>query len=232
MIDTHCHLLPSLDDGPSSDEQAVELAGELVRAGVTAILCTPHFNRRYPTSHEAAREQLDSLQRILPEHEIHVRLELGAEIGPAKALDARDDELVIRAIAQRWLLVELEPDTPVGALSLLCDRVDAVGLLPVFAHPERCRAIQRDPAALVEARERGALAQVVASSLGGSWGRTISSTAWGLLASGRADLVGSDSHRPGSKRPLASVLLELEQRLGAHEARRLLVDTPGTIVNG
>lgn len=230
MIDTHCHLLPSLDDGPPNDAEALALADELVKAGVTTIVCTPHFNRRYPTDHAAARKQLVRLRRLLPESGLDVRLELAAEVGPAAALDSVDEELLPRAIGGRSLLVELEPSTPAAVILLLCDRVAEIGLTPVLAHPERCRAVQRDSGALTAARDRGALVQVVASSLAGSWGRTIARTAWALVASGRADLVGSDAHRAGSQRPLARVLHELEERLGPAEAGRLLVDTPRSIV--
>jgi len=232
MIDTHCHLLPRLDDGPSSDEDAVALAGELVQAGATTIVCTPHFNRRYPTDHEAARERLTHMRTVLADSGLEVQLELAAEVGPATALDGGDEELQRRAISGRFLLVELEPETPAGVLPVLCERVEGLGLTAVFAHPERCRAIQRDLQPLAQARERGALAQVVAPSLGGSWGHTTARTAWALVASARADLVGSDAHRPGLRQRLGRVLRELEERVGAAEAHRLLVETPHAIVVG
>src|SRR5262249_38215395 len=232
MIDTHCHLLPGLDDGPASDSDAVALAQDLVQSGVTAIVCTPHFNRRYPTAHDDAWDRLAHLRTLLAGCDVEVELGLGAEVGPATALDGDDEELTRRAISGRFLLVELEPGTPVGVLPILCDRVEGLGLTAVLAHPERCRAVQRDLQSLSQARERGALAQVVASSLGGSWGSTIARTAWTLGVSGRADLVGSDAHRPGLRERLGRVLRELEERIGATEANRLLVETPRTIVEG
>ncbi len=232
MIDTHCHLLPRLDDGPSSDADAVALAEELVQAGATTIVCTPHFNRRYPTDHEVARERLTYMRTLLADSGLEVELELAAEIGPATALNGGDDELQQRAISGRFLLVELEPETPAGVLPVLCERVEGLELTAVFAHPERCRAVQRDLRALSQARERGALVQVVASSLGGSWGHTTARTAWALVASARADLVGSDAHRPGLGQGIGRVLRELEERVGAVEAHRLLVETPHAMVVG
>ena len=34
MIDTHCHLLPALDDGPPGRAETLALASALQRAGV------------------------------------------------------------------------------------------------------------------------------------------------------------------------------------------------------
>ena len=44
MIDTHCHLLPAVDDGTRDNAEALELARELVNAGVRHVVCTSHFS--------------------------------------------------------------------------------------------------------------------------------------------------------------------------------------------
>lgn len=233
MIDTHCHLLPGLDDGARNAGETIELAAELAKAGVTAIVCTPHFTRRYPTDHDAALAALDDVRSLLAENEIAVELELAAEVGPSAALDAPDAELERRAIARRFLLVELEPDTPGQFLAAAVERLADVQLTPVFAHPERCRAVQRNTQTLVAARERGALAQVVATSLAGAWGPTVEHAAWMLVASGRADLVASDAHRPDRPREgLAPVLGALREKLGTDETTRLVEDAPGQLWRG
>ena len=41
MIDTHCHLVPGVDDGPADLVEALELARALVGDGVSAVVCTP-----------------------------------------------------------------------------------------------------------------------------------------------------------------------------------------------
>jgi protein-tyrosine phosphatase len=233
VIDTHCHLLPRLDDGPRSPEEAVELARELVQAGVTSIVCTPHFTRRYRTAHAEAVIQLKIMRDALAAAEIQLELALAAEIGPNAALEADEADLRARAIAERFLLVELEPGTPAAFLSLCADRMDSLGLVPVFAHPERCRAVQRDPSAIGEARARGAVVQVVATSLGGAWGSTVSHAAWAFVAAGRADIVASDSHRPRRTREaLRPVLDALLDKLGTAETHRLTELAPAQICQG
>jgi protein-tyrosine phosphatase len=233
VIDTHCHLLPELDDGPRSLDEAIELARELEAAGVTAAVCTPHFTRRYPTDHQAAQDRLEQLREALRGAALRLELTLAAEVGPNAALEAGDDTLRVRAIAGRFLLVELVPDTPGGFPSLCAERLEPLGLTPVFAHPERCRAIQRDPSVLADARERGAAVQVVAPSLAGAWGSTVARAAWSFVAAGRADLVASDAHRPGSTRgALRPVLESLRERIGRAETARLTEDGPARLCAG
>jgi protein-tyrosine phosphatase len=231
VIDTHCHLLPELDDGPRDLAESIVLAGELHDAGVTGVVCTPHFNRRFPTGYEEATRQLARLREALEAAGIELELMLAAELGPNAAIETQEDELVRRAIAGRFLLVELEPGTPATFLGLCAERLDGMSLVPVFAHPERCRAIQRDASTLGEARARGGLVQVVATSLAGAWGRTVARAAWSFVASGRADLVASDAHRPG-RQTLAQVLASLTDRAGAPTANRLTETAPRGLWNG
>jgi protein-tyrosine phosphatase len=231
VIDTHCHLLPELDDGPRDLAESLELARELHDAGVRAVVCTPHFNRRFPTDYDAASSQLARLREALEPAGIELELKLAAELGPNAAIETSGDELLRRAIAGRFLLVELEPSTPASFLGLCAERLAELSLVPVFAHPERCRAIQRDASTLAEARAQGGLVQVVATSLAGAWGRTVGRAAWSFVASGRADIVASDAHRPG-RRALSHVLAALAEKAGAPVAERLTATTPGLLWDG
>ena len=46
MIDLHSHILPGLDDGAASLEQAVEMVRIAARCGTTGIVASPHANLR------------------------------------------------------------------------------------------------------------------------------------------------------------------------------------------
>jgi protein-tyrosine phosphatase len=230
MIDTHCHLLRGLDDGPKTLEESVALARELVEAGVRTVVCTPHLSRQYPTDFDLADERLAELETALATEELELELLLAAEIGPEQLLRCDPEELRRRAIGSRFVLVELEPATPSAFPPLATAHLAENDLVPVFAHPERCRAVQRDLSLVDSVRAHGARAQIVASSVAGSWGETIRHAAWALLSSGRADLVASDSHRPHRSNNLAAVLFELAERLGEPEVRRLTVEVPGLLL--
>ncbi|MBQ5660474.1 MAG: protein tyrosine phosphatase, partial [Lachnospiraceae bacterium] len=59
MIDIHAHILPGVDDGARSMEEACELVNRLIEAGFTAIIATPHYSRRRGTEgYEAIFQEL------------------------------------------------------------------------------------------------------------------------------------------------------------------------------
>ena len=86
---------------------------------------------------------------------------------------ADDEQLLARSISRRFLLVKLLPDTAAITLETISDLLPGLDLAPIFAHPERCRALRRGLSPLDDARRQGALVQVVAASLLGRWGADI-----------------------------------------------------------
>jgi protein-tyrosine phosphatase len=201
-----------------------------VEAGINTVLCTPHFSRRYPTDHEQARMLLRSLGSELGSAGLRMRLQLGAEIGPAAAVEASDLELRRRRLANGYLLVELAPDTPAGMVDAVMARLAGFGLKPVFAHPERCRAVRAHPHILDPARSSGALVQVVARSLAGSSGGETAGFAWRLLESGRVDVLASDAHRVRHVDQLKRALGAMSERLGANKVRELTEINPARLM--
>lgn len=233
MIDTHCHLLPGLDDGPRTETEAVQLARRLVADGTTRVLCTPHFSRMFPTRHGDAVAALDRLRPQLAAGEIPLELELAAEIGPAAAVSEPVTELMQRSISGRFLLVEILPDTPAFTLETCVDRLAESGLTAIFAHPERSGELARDLSAVDEVRNAGSLVQVVAPSLLGRWGPTVEGTAWRLLEAGQVDLLASDAHGVRRRRPhLREAAALVAARIGGSAVRLLTEINPAAVLRG
>jgi protein-tyrosine phosphatase len=231
VIDTHCHLLPGLDDGPQTVDGSLALARSLVADGVSLVLCTPHYSRMFPTRQTDSADRLVTLRQALTETSLALEVELAAEIGPAYAVSSPLTELQKRAIGGRYLLVEVLPDSPGGLFDAVHDRLEEVGLVPIFAHPERCRAVQRHPTLIEDARRRGALVQIVAPSLIRRWGRGVASAAWGLLGAGWVDLLGSDAH--GARRRgvhLAEAVELIRGRFGPELAEDLVQRNPARVL--
>jgi protein-tyrosine phosphatase len=233
VIDTHCHLLPALDDGPSSHADSIQLARMLAAEGVTRVLCTPHYSARYPTSTTRASERIERLRGDLAAIGIQLELALAAEVSVERVLHASADELDGRSVAGRFVLVELASDVPRGGPAAVADRLEGQGLAPVFAHPERWLANRHAIDVLDELCSRGAWLQVVAASLVGSSRPEVWETAWELVASGRADVVASDAHRAGGRRVQLRALADLlDSRAGPSRRRDLLEDAPGRLLAG
>lgn len=57
LVDIHNHILPGLDDGPDSLEEALLLAKNAVANGITHVIATPHHrNRKYLNPPIAVKE--------------------------------------------------------------------------------------------------------------------------------------------------------------------------------
>lgn len=232
MVDTHCHLLPGLDDGPRRIPDAVELAGELTSAGVRAVLCTPHYTRQWPTDHDAALRAHAELRPALDAAGLALETTVAAEVGTAFAVTRPLEELARRAVG-RYVVIEIYADTPAPYVETVVDRLAEAELLPVFAHPELARFVDRRPEIFDEARARGALVQVLAPGLVGFWGPDVEANAWDLLEADRADLVASDAH--GRRRPashLARAAELIERRLGPDARAELTDRRPAALIAG
>jgi protein-tyrosine phosphatase len=233
LIDTHCHLLPRLDDGPGSEAEAVDLARRLVEDGTRHVLCTPHFSNLFPTVHADVVDRLHGLAPLLEAAGVRLELSVAAEIGPGFAASASLDELLERTIDGRFALVEVLADTTPTALVAIRERFAEAGVRLILGHPERCRALHRHPGILDRLREEGALLQVVAPSLLGRWGRNVEAAAWRLVDTGRADLLGSDAHGMKRRRPhLREACRLIERRLGGGVVAALTEHGPASVLDG
>lgn len=231
MIDTHCHLLPGLDDGPRTPRESLELAESLVRDGVDGVVCTPHYSSQFPTSQAEAAARLEELR---PELEgIGLTATLAAEVSPGHAVSAPLEELRARAIGGRWLLVEVLRDTPTAFFGSVFARLEEIALVPVFGHPERCRVVQRSARVADRILHDGGILQVVAPSLIGRFGDDAAAAGWRLVDTGRAALVASDAH--GTRRRschLGDARRLVAGRLGDAAAGELTEHNPALVLAG
>lgn len=202
MVDLHCHLLPFVDDGPASVEQALRLAEQAANEGVTRIIATPHlFHPQFETTDVDVRLTASELNVLLkqrnipitvyPGHEVRLTGELIEEVKTGVALSLADS---------RYLLVEF-PSTgiPSYARQVFAELISD-GYIPVIAHPEKNKAIIQNPALLFDLISNGAISQVTCASLIGKYGKDVQRFAVALLESGLAHLVASDAHHV-EKRP-------------------------------
>jgi protein-tyrosine phosphatase len=198
MIDLHSHVLPGIDDGPRTEDEAVELARTAAGSGISVIAATPHLRADHPgvVPMELA-VRCNRLQARLDNETIPVQLVPAGELDLHWAQTADDDELRLVSYGQRgtWLLVE----TPYGSLSDLFEellfKLTARGFRTVLAHPERNPSLQRRPERIRALVERGALVQVTAHALAAAGRRDPARRlAEALIRQSLAHVLASDAH--------------------------------------
>ncbi len=198
MIDLHTHILPGVDDGARTLEDALDMARAFVEDGVTAVAATPHVRDEFPTSADRMLRAVASLQRTLDRESIPLVVLPGAEVavGWVEQLDESELRRLTLAASGRYLLVETPYSGWPAAIVEQLRRLLVAGFTPVLAHPERNAVVQANPTLLKPLVEGGTLVQLTAASLDGRHGNASHDTGHRLVAAGLAHVLASDAHTP------------------------------------
>lgn len=105
MIDLHAHILPGLDDGVATLDEARELARRAAGEGVTAIAATPHVRDDYPTTAAQMQQALARVHDDFASEQIAVDVLPGVELAIDRLPQIAEDEL-----QQRSREVQAEPE--------------------------------------------------------------------------------------------------------------------------
>src|SRR5262245_31440348 len=174
MLDLHCHILPEVDDGASSLEEALAMARFCVSDGITHIAATPHCCRSPRMLRADVLPLVAQLNEDLAVAGIPLTILPGAEI---QAFDSaayrRDYEAGLFChLGDRRDFTLFE--VPWDVRSCPHDVVRLVGWLrergttPIIAHPERHGYLREDPGRIRDLVEAGAWLQVTVDSLLGN----------------------------------------------------------------
>jgi len=196
MIDLHCHILPGIDDGPPTIDEALDFARAAVAAEMTTMVATPHVSPQYPNDSRTIAPGVVALNARLSAEGIGLEVLAGAEISILQVADLPEGELArLRLGEGPWLLVESPFSQVVDALPIVIGQLQEAGHRVVMAHPERCQGFQRRPALLESmVRTQGVLTSVTASSLIGAFGREVQGFALSMAEQGLIHNVASDAH--------------------------------------
>jgi protein-tyrosine phosphatase len=231
VIDLHCHLLPGIDDGPATTEDAVALAHAFLAQGITRAAATPHVSPDHPNSaaviHVAWRALVGELDRA----NVPLEVVTGAELDLLHGASLPDAELEGLMLGRGGaLLVECPFSAIVPQFELLVGRLQDKGFRVVLAHPERSPAFLRDPELLRRLVAGGALASLTGASFAGRFGRTARKYACWAVDEGLAHDVATDAHDVARRPPVLRGPLE-EAGYG-WAADWLTVEVPAAVLGG
>lgn len=192
FVDWHCHVLPGVDDGIRTMDEALAVLAEYERLGTAEIWLTPHIMEDIPNTTGALRERFAEL---LAEYSGAVKLHLAAENMLDRLFETRlegGDLLTIGPDGDH-LLVETSYFSPPANFRALLGRIKAVGLYPLLAHPERYVYMERDD--YLRLKEAGVRFQLNLPSLTGHYGPEARKKAEWLRKEGCYEFDGTDLHR-------------------------------------
>lgn len=234
MIDLHCHILPGLDDGAATIDEALAMARMAVADGITTVVASAHITPGvYHNSPDEIVAAAEAFARRLEDEGIALAIIPGADVRITPEMLESDRFHLCIGQTTPYVLIEFPHElVPPGSERLIA-RLRHRGLIPIITHPERNRTLQERPERLQALRALGCLAQVTAMSLTGEFGGRAQATVETMLAAGWVDAIATDAHDIRRRPPILSRgVARAAALIGAAAARRLAVDVPGAIVLG
>jgi protein-tyrosine phosphatase len=234
VLDLHNHILPDIDDGPSTMEESVEMALIAYKDGTRTIVASPHnrdVNER--SSIPFARSLVDQLNQEIQAKSVPLNVLMGME----NHLEMDTVEQVEQGIAlpiegTRYILIELPFEFYPFYTEDVLFKLQVNGFKPILVHPERNQPIQDNTQILANLVQKGLLAQVTAGSISGLLGKAHQKAAYELLEQNLIHIIASDGHTSrGIRTPLLSPGVAAVARvLGEDAARRMVEDIPQAIL--
>ena len=237
MIDIHTHILPEIDDGAESLDEAYEMALMAVRSGVKALVATPHSNQRVNFLEDELKRQEKTfveLEQILLQEKVPLKLFRGMEIwSSVDVVEKIKLGKLITLNQTSHVLIEFAFDEEPWWIEAIIRELQGAGLIPVLAHPERYFCVQDEPFLLQEWRENGAQTQMNKGSILGRFGSEIEKTAEVLLKNRLFTCIASDAHHAYIRTTdMKELHYYLQRHYSLEEQDQLLRKNPLSILRG
>jgi protein-tyrosine phosphatase len=237
LVDIHNHILPGIDDGPSSEAGAVAMARAAVDAGVETIAATPHLRKDFPAVRvDEIAQRCEHLQSLLGEHGVRLAVFPAAEVSLPWALRADASELRLASFAGRGstILIETPFNVDAGLPQLLYEVQRQCGTV-ILAHPERSPVFTSDPGQVLTLVDQGVVLQLNAESFLAPRLRGLTPFLHALFHRRAVGVVASDGHAATGNRSvghLAAARALLGESIGEEGAAILTHATPKALLAG
>lgn len=196
FIDIHNHILPGIDDGAKTVEDAVNLIKGFAAFGVHNFIATPHIMHNYhDNTPSKIQEALRVLQQDMTAQNIkHVSIAAAAE----HMIDSNFEQLLekrqVMPLGKEHLLIEMSYLQPPINFDEAVKAITHQWFFPVLAHPERYNFLHSRKRKYAEFKGQNILFQLNMLSLGDYYGKEVAKVAMTLVEEGMIDFIGSDVH--------------------------------------
>ncbi|KEZ52204.1 tyrosine-protein phosphatase [Metabacillus indicus] len=196
MIDIHSHILPGVDDGAETLEEAIQIAKAAVEEGITTIIATPHHqNGKYINGKQSILESVETLNTLLQNETIPLTILPGQETRiHGDLLNELEADVILPLNHTNYVFIELPSGhVPRYTEQMLFD-IQLKGFTPIIVHPERNSEFIENPDLLYKFVSKGALTQITSSSITGHFGKNIKKFTLQLVEAQLTHFLASDVH--------------------------------------
>jgi protein-tyrosine phosphatase len=230
-VELHFHLLPGIDDGPSSMEDSVALAAAAVDDGTLTVVATPHINGQCVSDPSVIPECTRELAERLRRERVGLDVLPGGEL--AHVMVERLSNRQLASVAHgppgnQWVLLEAPFSGLDESYTAAADELRERGFAVVVAHPERACKTTVGTTALQHELAAGSAVQLTAWSFAGLNGEEARVAALRLVYGPRV-VVASDAHG-AARGPALRLGLDALRRFGYPEPHRLAGANPRALL--
>ncbi len=192
FTDWHCHILPGVDDGVQTMEEALQILAEYERLGVKEVWLTPHIMEDIPNTTQHLKERFAELQAA---YKGNVVLHLASENMLDQLFEERLGKNDLLPIGKngKYLLVETSYFNPPIGLHNILLRIKSKGYFPILAHPERY--LYMDENEYKRLKTMGVKFQLNLFSIMNLYGKEIKKKTKSLKSRRMYEYIGTDLHR-------------------------------------
>jgi protein-tyrosine phosphatase len=196
VVDIHSHLLPGLDDGVQTFEEAEAIILQFQKLGYKKLITTPHvMSDFFKNSNETILAKHHELTQWLSAKGIDVEIQPSGEYYLDEELIRKiENDLPLLTFGNRYLLFETNFMNEPLNLKEFIFLATTKGYRLVLAHPERYLFIQNDFSKAEDLLNRGLLFQLNTSSISGYYSKAAQTVAQKLIDKGWVHFLGSDCH--------------------------------------
>lgn len=236
MIDIHSHILPGIDDGPSTLMESLQMARIAVKDDISIMIATPHcLNGLHVNWREgilsACTEFNEALQRhgipltVLPGSEVHLNPEIMDAVEKKQLMTLND--------TGRYLSLELPDQFISQSVIKFINWLKRRKITPIISHPERNRAIQHNIELLHHLILAGAFSQITGGSLTGAFGSHALHSCQDILERQMVHFIASDAHSPQARPPkVRAAIRKLYSIAGKSRAESIIFKAPQAVLEG
>ena len=236
MIDIHSHILPGIDDGPSTLEESLQMARIAVEDGIGIMIATPHcLNGLYVNWRAHILSACAEFNAALKKNHIPLTVLPGSEVhlSPEIMNALENDQLMTLNDTGRYLSLELPdqfiPQSVIGFIGQLKNKK----ITPIISHPERNPTIQHNAELLYNFILAGALSQISAGSPNGAFGSHALHSCQSIIERQMIHFMASDAHSPKARPPkLQTAFKRLYSIAGKSRAESILFKAPQAVLEG
>lgn len=196
-VELHSHLIPGVDDGVQTLDEALETLKVFEKMGYTKVITTPHIMADfYKNGPHNLIPKLQELKNYVKENGLSIELEVAAEYMIDDALEEKikNNDLLSFGGNNKYILVEMPFLEEARNFKAVIFELQILGYKPILAHPERYTYYHQKKEKFEELVDKGILLQLNNLSLIGYYSPHVLKMAEFIINKKLHSFVGSDAH--------------------------------------